>query len=107
MSEFTIALNWYSLDQLLKFLDRSLSAAGQPTVLRLWVQTIAEEVFESAVGNGKSLGCRVEPESRLVFRIGGAESPIDLRHLPGLCARAGMKGILVSPGSDSCMVQWH
>lgn len=108
MSEFAIALNWYSLDQLLDFLEQSLSAAGQPTILKLWVEMITEEVFQSAVAAGGSgvIVCRIQPESRLAFRIDGTQNPVDLRHLPGLGAWAGIKNVRITPGRDSCMVQW-
>lgn len=107
MFEFVIAADWSNLDSLLTFLEQTLSAAGHPTTLKLWVQTIAEEAFSKTItANGKVIGCRIQPESRLVFRIDGTASPVDFHNLPTLCARAGMKGLLVTPGSNSCMVQW-
>ena len=108
MHELLLPLKWNELDRLLGFLDQSLSKVGQPAVLKLWVEMIAEEVFQSAVaagGNGIMV-CRIQPESRLAFRIDGAQNPVDLRHLPGLGAWAGLKNIRITPGKDSCMVQW-
>lgn len=109
MREMVIPLSWDSIDRLLAFLDDVLCGDGQLTDRRLQLTTLVEEVFSTAMASGGtgSFGCRVQPsDRRLVLRFDGGPIPADLTYLTFLSRQLTKGSVQVTPGVNSCLIQW-
>lgn len=108
MYEMVIPLRWDSIDQLLAFLDDTLCRCGRSTDLRARLAVLVEELFSTAINSGSTgnFGCRIQPPSKMVLRFDGGQTPADLTYFLSLWRRIASTGMHITPGLNSCLIQW-
>ena len=111
MDERAIPLSWTYLESMTESIDIQLCAWGVPTVLRLRVQVVLEELFYALrEGRQGEQGWRpfsTPPPRTPCGKYGGAREGPPLR-LEGLSALAGEQctyGLKVEPGEDCCTIR--
>ena len=111
MGERVIPLSWAYLESMTESIDAQLSAWGVPTVLRLRVQVVLEELFSALMETGQGSQGRLRCSwpapciLRLQYRV-APEGPAP--RLEGLSALVGERctyGLKVELGENCCTVR--
>ncbi len=111
MDERVIPLSWTYLESMTESIDIQLCAWGVPTVLRLRVQVVLEELFSALMevrqGGQEWLRCSY-PAPRtlcLQYRLAPEGPPLRLEGLSALAGEQCTYGLKVEPGEDCCTIR--
>lgn len=110
MGEHIISLSWDRLDSLLAFADRRLAAQGFPTILRLRVQMVLEELFSSALATpgaqSARMRCSLPAPNTLLIQCRSAQpdfSP-DWGGVKVLDGEASTYGLKLTVDANACTI---
>ena len=110
MNEMVISLSWDQLDSLTGFMDTCLTRWGVPTILRLRVQMVTEELFSALVsapgGQSGRMRCTFPAAGTILLQYRTAEGPPspDLDSLRSLAESSCTYGLKIEAGQDSCTI---
>lgn len=111
MGERVIPLSWTHLESMAESIDMQLSAWNVPTVLRLRVQVVLEELFSSLMetrrGGGEWLRCSWPAPRTLYlhYQIAPEGSSPNLKGLAAMARERCTYGLKVELGENCCTVQ--
>jgi len=110
MHEFVISLSWDQLDALLDWLDNRLTAFGVPTVLRLRVQAVVEELFyillDTPGGQQGRLRCTFPKPGGILLEYRTAQGALrpDEAALDSLAGAPSTYGLKLQAGPGACTI---